>query len=50
MLQPGKARPRPPKGKAQAHSGVQPLSSFSDKGFEKLPRSLSLRSAGRFEG
>ncbi len=40
MLQPGKARPRPPKGKAQSHSGVQPLSSYSDTHFEPLPTPL----------
>lgn len=37
MLQPGKARPRPPVGKAQAHPGVHPLSSYSDNHFEPLP-------------
>ena len=37
MLQQGKARPRPPKGKAQAHPGVHPVSSFGDNHFEPLP-------------
>lgn len=36
----GQTRPRPPKGKAQAHGGVQPLSASSDKHFEPLPRPL----------
>ena len=40
MLQQGKARPRPPKGKAQAHSGVSPLTSYSDTHFEPLPKPL----------
>lgn len=40
MLQPGKARPRPPRGKAQAHPGVHPLSSYSDNHFEPLPKPL----------
>ena len=40
MLQPGKARPRPPIGKAQAHPGVQPLSSLADTHFEPLPAPL----------
>jgi len=30
MLQPGKGRQRPPRGKAQAHPGVHPLTSYSD--------------------
>jgi len=40
MLQPGKARSRPPRGKAQAHPGVHPLTSYSDKHFEPLPNPL----------
>lgn len=40
MLQQGKARPRPPRGKAQAHPGVHPLSSYSDQHFEPLPTPL----------
>jgi len=40
MLQPGKARPRPPRGKAQSHPGVHPLTSYSDKHFEPLPDPL----------
>lgn len=40
MLQPGKARSRPPRGKAQAHAGVHPLTSYSDKDFEPLPDPL----------
>lgn len=40
MLQPGQARPRPPVGKAQSHSGVQPLSSYADTHFEPLPKPL----------
>lgn len=40
MLLQGQARPRPRPGKAQAHSGVQPLSPFSDKHFEPLPKPL----------
>jgi len=40
MLQQGKARPRPPRGKAQAHPGVHPLSSLSDNKFEPLPTPL----------
>src|SRR5271166_2156551 len=40
MLQSGQARPRPPKGKAQSHFGVQPLSSFADTHFEPLPTPL----------
>ena len=40
MLQPGKARPRPPRGKAQAHPGVHPLTSYSDNQFEPLPKPL----------
>ena len=42
MLQPGSARPRPPRGKAQAHPGVAPLTAHSDKKFEPLPDSLGL--------
>ena len=37
MLQQGRVRQRPPRGKAQAHSGVQPLSSYADTHFEPLP-------------
>lgn len=37
MLQQGKVHARPPKGKAQAHPGVHPLSAFTDKHFEPLP-------------
>ena len=37
MLIPGQARPRPPIGRAQAHSGVHPLAVRSDKKFEPLP-------------
>jgi len=40
MLQPGKARPRPPKGKAQAHGGVHALSAQEDTKFEPLPDPL----------
>ncbi|MBV8115358.1 MAG: metallophosphoesterase [Silvibacterium sp.] len=40
MLQQGKARPRPPRGKAQAHPGVHPLTSYSDTHFEPLPNPL----------
>jgi Calcineurin-like phosphoesterase len=40
MLQPGKARSRPPRGKAQAHPGVFPLTSYSDNHFEPLPNPL----------
>ncbi len=40
MLQQGKARSRPPRGKAQAHPGVHPLSPFSDSHFEPLPTPL----------
>lgn len=40
MLTQGIVRPRPPKGKAQAHTGIQPLSAVSDKQFEKLPTPL----------
>ena len=42
MLQPGSARPRPPRGKAQAHPGVHPLSAYSDTKFEPLPNPLGL--------
>src|ERR1019366_4159638 len=42
MLQPGSARPRPPRGKAQAHPGVSPLSVHSDTKFEPLPNPLGL--------
>jgi hypothetical protein len=42
MLVQGTARLRPPRGKAQAHSGVQPLSAFADKHFEPLPTPLGL--------
>jgi hypothetical protein len=37
MLQPGKGRSRPPRGKAQAHPGVFPLTSYSATQFEPLP-------------
>lgn len=37
MLQPGKGRSRPPRGKAQAHPGVHPLTSYSATQFEPLP-------------
>src|SRR5262249_33355227 len=40
MLQQGTVRPRPAHGKAQAHAGVHPLSSFSDSHFEPLPDPL----------
>src|SRR5215467_9125107 len=40
MLQQGKVRSRPPRGKAQAHPGVHPLSPLTDKHFEPLPRPL----------
>ena len=36
----GAARPRPPRGKAQAHSGVKPLTPFADQHFEPLPAPL----------
>src|SRR5215472_6685137 len=39
MLQ-GEARPRPPRGKAQAHGGIHPLSPFADKHFEPLPKPI----------
>jgi acid phosphatase type 7 len=42
MLQQGKARTRPPKGKAQAHAGVHPLTPYSDIHFEPLPNPLGL--------
>lgn len=42
MLQPGMVRQRPPRGKAQAHPGVHPLSAYSDTKFEPLPHSLGL--------
>lgn len=42
MLQPGTVHPRPPKGKAQAHPGVHPLSPYSDNHFEPLPKPLGL--------
>lgn len=42
MLQPGQARPRPPKGRAQAHRGIHPLSAHSDTKFEPLPDPLGL--------
>lgn len=37
MLLQGRARPRPPAGKAQSHPGVHPLTTFSDNQFEPLP-------------
>lgn len=40
MLQQGQTRPRPPQGKAQAHKGVHPLTSYSDNHFEPLPDPL----------
>ena len=40
MLVQGRARPRPPRGKAQSHPGVHPLTSFSDNKFEPLPTPL----------
>jgi hypothetical protein len=40
MLQPGQVRRRPPRGKAQAHPGVHPLTSYSDTHFEALPNPL----------
>ena len=40
MLLQGQARPRPPKGKAQAHPGVHPLTTYSDRHFEPLPRPI----------
>ena len=40
MLLQGQARPRPPRGKAQAHSGIQPLTTHSDIHFEPLPRPI----------
>lgn len=39
-LRQGTVRQRPPRGKAQAHKGVQPLSTLTDKHFEPLPRPL----------
>lgn len=40
MLQQGSARPRPPKGKAQSHGGISPISTHSDTHFEPLPEAL----------
>jgi len=40
MFQQGKARSRPPLGKAQAHENVAPLSNFADNHFEPLPHPL----------
>jgi len=40
MLLQGKARSRPPAGKAQSHPGVHPVSSQSDNHFEPLPDPL----------
>ncbi len=42
MLQQGKARPRPPRGRAQSHPGVHPVSVFADTHFEPLPQPLGL--------
>ena len=42
MLQAGTARPRPPRGKAQAHPGIHPLSVYSNTKFQPLPDPLGL--------
>lgn len=42
MLQVGATHSRPPRGKAQAHPGVHPLSAYADKKFEPLPDPLGL--------